>query len=85
MSIDTSGMAWHLNKPETPAIGDCYYDESFQTIYIWTGTQWQATFASPPADYIDRKFLPTKEQLDNHPALNRAWDEYLVIRKLLGL
>jgi len=32
-----------------------------------------------------RELLPTPEQLEEHPALKQAWEEYMVIRKLLGL
>jgi len=32
-----------------------------------------------------RALVPTPEQLEEHPALKQAWEEYMVIRKLLGL
>lgn len=32
-----------------------------------------------------RHLVPSEEQLEKHPTLKQAWDEYIVIRKLLGL
>ncbi len=50
-----------------------------------TGTSGQylrgdGTWVSPPPVLI-----PTDKELEEHPTLKQAWDEYMVIRKLLGL
>jgi hypothetical protein len=30
------------------------------------------------------RLIPSKEELDNHPSLKAAWEEYLVIKRLIG-
>ena len=73
-----------MSKPANPVVGECYIDLSTGVSYTWTGFDW--------AKIIDSKLIPleatlspTDEQLEKHPSLKQAWDEYLVIRKLLGI
>jgi hypothetical protein len=75
---------WATHKPNFPQIGDCYMDLGARVNYTWTGLNW--------VEITDDKFIPsaaalvpTNEQLEKHPSLKQAWDEYIVIRKLLGL
>ena len=64
-----------------PNVGDLYYDERTGDGYVWMGTKWVIISAySNPATLV-----PTKEQLGMYPSLNQAWEEYLVIRRILGL
>jgi hypothetical protein len=65
-------------KPLHPLIGDMYYDTQNQG----TGTSWEQILIS--SEYEKSK-CPTPKQLIMYPALRAAWEEYLVIRKLLGL
>lgn len=67
--------------PANPLNGDTYFDNVTGHGYIWTGAQW-AIFSSnekPPT------LIPSKDELEKHPSLKQAWEEYIVIRKLLGL
>lgn len=78
-----AGMSWHGSKPQQPLTGDCYIDTSTSQGYIYDGTSWKL-FSSghePPP----KAYAPTEEQLEKHPALKEAWEEFLVIRKLLGI
>lgn len=78
-----TGVTFNRIKPITPIVGDMYVDTATYHTYIWDGINWlqySADYASIPKDYT-----PTSEQLDNHPSLKAAWEEYMVIRKLLGL
>jgi len=79
-----TGINWHSSMPKNPLIGDCYLDNKTYQGYIWTGTNWTAF--SKDATHIEPKHMaPTQEQLDKHPALKEAWEEYLVIKKLIGI
>jgi len=82
--IKISGMNWCSSKPSSPIIGDCYVDPASSNGYIFNGKNWEQ-FASVGSSESPKSFVPTEEQLDKHPALKQAWDEYLVIWKLLGL
>lgn len=64
--------------PARPVLGQLYTDPRTGIIYSWNNSKW-----------VDIKArlnpVPTKEQLETYPSLKHAWDEYLVVRKLLGL
>lgn len=78
-----SGLTWHSHRPTVPTLGDCYYDTAYATSYIWQGTSW-VIFSNDP---IPRPpfTIPTKEQLEKHPSLKAAWEDFLVIKRLLGV
>lgn len=76
-------MIWHSSKPKSPVTGDCYHDRNTNIAYIWQGIAWVGfTGEQTPVP----PFLPpTDEQLEKHPSLKQAWDEFLVIKRLLGV
>jgi len=76
-----SNLIWNLYKPSVPVIGDCWFDTSKKQGYIWQGTTWMPFTGDPGPTFIP----PTKEQLEKHPALKTAWEEYVVIKRLLGV
>lgn len=78
-----SGVHWHLSMPTNPLIGDCYTDSKTYKSFIWDGNAW--VLFSTEASVRRVSLEPNQEELDNHPSLKQAWEEYLVIRKLLGL
>lgn len=78
------GITWLSEKSINPAIGDSYFDTTSNIGYLWDGARWaelSSEFSIPDAKF----YAPTAEQLEKHPALKQAWDEYMVIRKLLGI
>ena len=77
-------MNWCAAKPVNPVTGDCYLDNASYAGYMFDGTHWiQFSGMGPTLPIKSRE--PTEEQLEKHPTLKQALDEYLVIRKLLGL
>lgn len=75
-------ITYYSVKPVNPLTGDIYYDTVNKQNYIWSGLAWELTGISAE-DY--RALAPTQKELIIHPTLKTAWEEYLVIRKLLGL
>ena len=78
-----TGLNWCISKPVKPIAGDCFFDEKYQSGYCYDGTCWKL-FSSSGGE-SPKNYVPTHEQLQEHPSLKAAWDEYMVIRKLLGL
>lgn len=81
--IDSLAMGLNLlgSKPAVPDQGDAYFDHLNMQTVVYTGTRWV-----PIAGQARQVSLePTHAQLDAHPSLKQAWEEYMVIRKLLGL
>ncbi len=80
----------HLNiqiysyEPTSPVVGDSYFDRVTQTQKVYTGSNWVELSGLQSVVKIEN-LIPTKEDLEKHPSIKQAWDEYLVIRKLLGL
>lgn len=71
-----------MNGPSScPAIGDCYLDPKSRESYLWIGNKWAIYSDHSPHTQV----IPTDEQLEKYPVLQQAWEEYTVIRKLLGL
>lgn len=68
--------------PANPLYGDRYIDTRSGDAYIWTGSMWAMVGR---LEGVKKSLEPTKEQLDTYPSLKHAWDEYLLVRKLLGL
>lgn len=77
-----SGISWHTGKASAPVEGDAYYDEKMNAGYIYLSGKWEI-FSQGPSTV--ENFVPTKEQLEKHPALKQAWEEYLVIKRLIGV
>ena len=77
------GVSWHSSKTLNPSIGDSYFDTTDNVAYIWEGSAW--CVMSGMGEPEPKIYAPTNEQLEKHPALKQAWDEYMVIRKLLGI
>lgn len=74
-------------KPANPCVGDVYMDPNTFYGYIWDGYKWQTFSSNSSVDYYQKNIVPppTEEQLEKYPALKQAWEEYVVIIKLLGL
>lgn len=78
-----AGIIWHLTPPALPQIGDFYADAKTMSAYVWTGSAWVMIGVNlHPSTNID--LVPTSEELEKHPALKAAWEEYLVIKGLIG-
>ena len=76
-------IQWHADQPMNPMIGDCYFDHITYCGYIWQGSAW-VKFNGTPL-WVPPVSAPTAEQLEKHPALKEVWEEFLVIKKLLGV
>jgi len=76
-------VTW-INKPSSnPNIGECYLDSSTGIIKMFDGLHWCDVSAGQG---LEPAFIPpTNEQLKKYPALKQAWEEFLVIKKLLGV
>ena len=76
------------SKPLNPQLGDVYFDTNNYQNYIWDGNAWKL-FSLNPCGEIELPstilHIPTEEQLEKHPALKKAWEEFLVIKKLIGV
>jgi hypothetical protein len=78
-----TGICWHASRPPAPDTGDCYFDSATNQGYIWQGMAWIAFSGDPlPAPPF---MPPTEEQMKKHPSLKKAWEEFMVIKKLLGV
>lgn len=84
MDAMVTGVNWvGTVKPAYPQSGDAYLDTSGAG-FVWTGSCW--TQISTNDSYtVPRRTEPTEEELEKHPALRAAWDEYMVLRKLIGI
>ncbi len=79
-----TGVRWYADKPTLPDVGDCYVDHITGDGYMYDGWKWiifTSNGSSAPPPFVP----PSQEQLDKHPALKEAWEEFLVIKKLLGV
>ena len=52
-------------------------------VMLYDGKNWVEI--SPHTLYDLTIKAPTRQELEEHPSLKNAWEEYLVTRKLLGL
>ncbi len=78
------GTIWHASRPANPAAGDAYFDHSIRCCYIYDGYQW-ATIGGIDSKESAPIKLPTEDELSKHPTLKSAWEDYVIIRKLLGI
>lgn len=83
MSTMITGPIWHLEKPASPVEGDCYIANGTSDGYIYDGKQW--IYFRHLVDHPLSAYTPKEEQLERHPSLKNAWEEYLMVRKLLGV
>lgn len=77
----TPSITWLGVKPSTPVVGSAYMDSKTGETYLYDGSKWALMGSAPVSD----SYVPTEEQLEKHPSLKAAWEEFLVIRKLLGI
>lgn len=76
----TIAINWLSDPPANPQIGDCVVNHTTSQGFIWTGNEWALyTYILP------RDLAPTPEQLKKYPSLRQAWEEYLVVKRLLGI
>lgn len=79
----TNGVKLHSSIPVSPMDGDIVYDHNTMEQKVYYGGQWILISASrgpePP------RVVPSDEELEKHPGLKEAWEEYMIIRKLLGI
>jgi hypothetical protein len=73
-------MTIHAN----PSLGAVFIDQNGHT-RIWMGSSWVVYNSKKDTDIIEEFSPPTKEHLEKHPALKEAWEEFLVIKKLVGV
>lgn len=73
------GITWHSYPTVNPVFGDIYYDTTTGTSMLWDGSIW--TPISTGIEYD----IPTEAQLEKHPSLKAAWNDYMIIRRLLGI
>jgi hypothetical protein len=66
--------------PNQPCVGQYYADVRTGRMYAWSGLKWEEIGTGQ-----DKNLVPSQEQLDMYPTLDHAWNEYLVIRRLLGI
>lgn len=79
----TTGINWLSGPSQNPIAGDCYLDQTTNSGYIWQGSSW-VKFSGTPG-WVPPVSVPTTEQLEKHPSLKQAWEEFLVIKRLLGV
>lgn len=77
-----TGISYYSQKPANPMSGDVYADPTTGIAHIFDGFQWIPFSTSGPGP---KSFIPTEAELKAHPSLKAAWEEYIVIRRLLGL
>jgi len=78
------GTTLHKSKPKSPATGDFYIDPSTNNGYIFDGSSWELVSCSASYEATNR-LVPTTGELDKHPTLKEAWEQYMIVRKLLGI
>lgn len=71
------------SKPANPVYGDVYIDPCTFYNYVWLGQHWVIFSTNEKSEKVFT--VPTEEQLNKHPTLKNAWEEFLVIKRLLGV
>ena len=72
-----------MSSLTNPSIGQISVDPNTFAERIWTGTQWEKVEYRISNLMFDK--LPTMDELEKHPTLKSTWEEYLAVRKLLGI
>ena len=67
--------------PHTPIRGSTYFDHFKQCTMVYDGFDWMVLSLDNP----NEKLAPTDTQLEKYQSLKSVWNEYLVVRKLLGI
>ncbi len=84
MDAMVTGINWvGTSKPAYPNLGDAYL-ENDGSGFVWTGAGWIQVSANSVMQ-SPKRLEPTLAELEKHPALAAAWDEYMVLRKLIGI
>ncbi len=78
----TSGISWHANIPISPKMGDAYMDVVTGFGYIYDGKAW---IIMSHGNMEPKRLEPTEEEMKKHPAIKEAWDDYIILRKLIGI
>ena len=78
------GVNYLTGKPTNPCVGDVYIDPTTYMGFIWTGHSW-AQFSGDALSSTEKPLVPSYDDLEKHPSLKQAWEEYLVVKKLLGV
>lgn len=76
-----SGMNLLSSKPSNPVQGDAYFDQVNMQTLVYSGNRWIPIAGSKR----EVSLVPTHAELEAHPSLKASWEEYIVVRKLLGL
>jgi hypothetical protein len=79
------GSSWQYSVPLNPCIGDTCLDMTSGILYIWLGDKWSQIGHSESSITPKDLAPPTREQLKDHESLRIAWEQYLIIKKLLGV
>jgi hypothetical protein len=78
-------VGWCYSKPAIPTEGQIYTDSLTMISYIYCNSSWMPFLAAldntPPME----RFVPTKEELNQLPALKEAWEDYLILKRLYGI
>jgi hypothetical protein len=75
---------WQQNRPAFPSVGDTYYDVNISGEMMYDGTNWvQLSVGSTMSPEIS--LIPSEEDLEKHPSLKEAWENFLIVKKLLGV
>jgi len=84
VDIAVSGINYRSAKPATPIPGDAYLDVNNDHVYVFDGIKWML-MSGPGPSISPKSLIPTSEELQKYPALKASWEEYMTIRKLLGI
>ncbi len=82
MDAIATGMNYLSAKPAIPVIGDHYVDDDTGNGYVYDGKNWMLISGDPSRQ---PRLIPTPEELEKHPSLKAAWEEYMVLRRLIGI
>ena len=75
-------ITYHNTKPAYPVQGDVYFDTITENSYVFANGKWALMASSP----LPKKSMePTEDELKKYPALKTVWEDYLVVRNLVGL
>ena len=75
--INQPQMSW----PAIYSVGEIHVNPVSGEMSTWDGSKW--LLIRGRQDPV--RLIPSPDELNENPSLKQAWEEYLVIRKLLGL
>lgn len=78
---------FNMSRPQFPVNGDAYIDPVTGQHFEFDGSNWCVLSVKGVCfdELLDPDNTPTEEELSTFPTLKTAWEEYMIIRKLLGL